>query len=67
MASETAELPRYVLDTSALLAYIEDEDGSEQVELLLEQAETEQILLLVSFITITEIFYITLPYKPTET
>lgn len=29
----------YVLDTSALLTYIEDEDGSEYIESLLIEAE----------------------------
>jgi predicted nucleic acid-binding protein len=53
-------LPRYVLDTSALLAYIEDEEGSDVLESLLEQAERQEAILLSSFITFTEVFYITL-------
>lgn len=46
MAEEADALPRYVLDTSALLAYIEDEDGSELIESLLERAERREVILL---------------------
>jgi len=60
MADPADELPQYVLDTSALLAYIEDEEGADLIEDLLEQAEQDQLLLLVSFITFTEIFYLSL-------
>ena len=67
MAEEADALPRYVLDTSALLAYIEDEDGSELVESLLERAERREAILLVSFITYAEILYITLREQGEET
>lgn len=67
MAEEAEALPRYVLDTSALLAYIEDEDGSELIESLLERAERREAILLVSFITFTEILYITLREQGEET
>ena len=50
----------YVLDTSAILTYIEDEDGADYVENLLIEAESEKINVLVSFISLTEVFYITL-------
>ena len=49
----------YVLDTSALLTYIEDEEGSEDVENLLMDAEKEKVKIYLAFISITEIFYIT--------
>ena len=49
----------YVLDTSALLTYIEDEEGSEYVEDLLVDAEKENVTIYLAFISITEIFYIT--------
>ena len=67
MAQRTADVSWYVLDTSALLAYIEDEEGAEKVESLLAQAEEERAILLVSFITYTEIFYITLRERGEET
>ena len=50
----------YVLDTSALLAFIEAEAGADVVEALLEQATSEKIVILVSFMTFMEIYYITI-------
>ena len=41
--------PLYVLDTSALMTLIEDETGADQVQELLEKAEHDKIILLVSF------------------
>ena len=49
----------YVLDTSALFTYIEDEDGADHVEQLLLAAEEGDVVLYISFISITEVFYIT--------
>lgn len=48
----------YVLDTSALLAYIEDEEGSIQVETLLNRALDDEIALYISVISSIEVFYI---------
>lgn len=53
-------IKRYVLDTSAIFAYLEDEDGADQVESLLKQAEMGDAEVLLSFITLAEVFYITL-------
>ena len=44
---------RFVLDTSALLTLIEDEDGADRVEEVLKRHET-----IVSWIALTEIMYI---------
>lgn len=60
MAEIPGDAPRFVLDTSALLTYFEDEAGAEQIEVLLEQAQQQQVFLLVSFISFMEIHYITL-------
>ncbi len=49
---------RYVLDTSALLAYIENEEGSEKVESLLNQALSGEIELFISIVSLIEVFYI---------
>ncbi|MDP2157739.1 MAG: type II toxin-antitoxin system VapC family toxin [Nitrospirota bacterium] len=49
----------YILDTSALFTYIEDEAGADVVEQLLIDAEEGRIRILVSFISLTELFYIT--------
>jgi predicted nucleic acid-binding protein len=50
----------YIFDTSALLAYIEDEDGAEDVETLFIKAESGDAEIYISFISLTEIFYITI-------
>lgn len=50
----------YVLDTSAILAYIEEEAGSDAVEDILIRTTKGEILITIAFITLTEIFYITL-------
>lgn len=49
----------YIFDTSALLTYIEDEEGSEDIEKLLIAAENESIKIYLAFMSITEVFYIT--------
>lgn len=46
---------RYLLDTSAVLTLLEDEDGAERVETLLRQ---EQVLL--PFLVLLETYYISL-------
>ena len=53
----------YILDTSAILTYIEDEDGSDYVENLLIDAEKGNADIYVSFISLTEVFYITMREK----
>lgn len=49
----------YILDTSALFTFIEDEDGAEIVESLLIEAEKGNVTVYISFISLTEVFYIT--------
>ena len=49
----------YILDTSALFAFIEDEEGAESVESLLIEAEKGNVTVYLSFISLTEVFYIT--------
>ena len=56
----------FVLDTSAILAYLEDEDGAEDVEELLIKAENKKISVYVSFATLAEVFYITMGEKGEE-
>ena len=50
----------YVLDTSALLALIGEEQGTDIVQNLLQRAESKEIAILVSFISFMEVSYITL-------
>ena len=56
----SATLDIYVLDTSAWLTLIEDEAGAEHIEELLEKAKAGEIIVLVSFISFMEVYYITL-------
>lgn len=50
----------YVLDTSALIAFIEDEEGADVVQDLLNKAKVDKIVIFVSFMTFMEVYYITL-------
>ncbi len=52
-------MTRYVLDTSALLAYIEIEEGANKVETLLLKALDNEIVLYISIVSCIEVFYIT--------
>lgn len=49
---------KYVLDTSAVLTFFEDEPGSEVVEGLFGKAEQNEITIYLSFMTFTEVYYI---------
>jgi len=53
----------YVLDTSAFFTLIEDEDGADLVQDLLQQAQRGEIKILASFVSFVEMFYITLQEK----
>lgn len=48
----------YLLDTSAIFAYMEDEAGAQIVENILNGARHGKNKILISFITLTEIYYI---------
>ncbi len=50
----------FVLDTSALLAYIEDEEGADQIEGLLQKANDGKTALYISTTSCIELFYISL-------
>jgi len=52
-------MTQYVLDTSALLTYIENEEGVTEVEALLEKALDAEAVLYVSIVSCIEVFYIT--------
>ena len=66
MKKQDGKSRNYVLDSTAFLTMFEDEAGSDTVQDLLEQANTSEILVFVSFVTFTEIFYITLREKGEE-
>jgi predicted nucleic acid-binding protein len=48
----------YVLDTSAWLTLIEDEAGADTVQALLEKARAGEVVVLVSFMSFMEVYYI---------
>lgn len=50
---------QYVLDTSALLTYIENEEGTSEIEALLQKALDEEVVLYISTVSCIEVFYIT--------
>jgi ribonuclease VapC len=54
-----AEPAAYVLDSFALLAYLQDEPGASRIEKLMDQAGKEKCRLLVCIINLGEILYIT--------
>ena len=51
-------MTKYVFDTSALLAYIENEAGANTVEDLLQKAMDGKATILISVISLIELFYI---------
>jgi len=56
----SAAVDIYVLDTSAWLTLIEDEAGAETVQQLLEEARAGHVVVLVSFMSFMEVYYISL-------
>ena len=50
----------YVLDTSAWLTLIEDENGADVVQKILEKSREGEVTVFVSFITFMEVYYIML-------
>ena len=48
----------FVLDTSALLTYIEQEDGFGAIENILQQAKRRRFRIYLSFISFMEVYYI---------
>jgi len=57
---------RYVLDSTAFLTMFEDEEGADTVQDLLERANRGEIFVFVSFVTFTEVFYISIRRKGEE-
>ena len=47
-----------VLDTSAIFAHLEDEEGSDEVEQLLLDADRGESTVFVSFVSLTEVRYV---------
>jgi uncharacterized protein len=53
-------MKEYVFDTSALLTYIENEEGIETVESLLMKTLNEDGKIFISTVTMIEVFYISI-------
>jgi len=53
-----ADLPAYVLDSFALLAYLQDEPAAPQIEQLLEATSREKCRIFLSTINLGELLYI---------
>ena len=51
---------KYVLDTSAWFTLIEDEEGADEVQKIIEESIEDKSEIYVSFMTYMEIYYITL-------
>ncbi|MHA1505869.1 MAG: PIN domain-containing protein [Candidatus Asgardarchaeia archaeon] len=49
---------RYLLDTKALVAFFNDEDGADFVERILKDVDEGKVEGFVSSITLTEIYYL---------
>ena len=60
-------MQKYILDTSALITYIENEEGVDQIEKLFLEALDEKILLIVSIISLVEVFYTTVQEQGEDT
>jgi predicted nucleic acid-binding protein len=56
----------YVLDTSAIFTFTDQEDGADEVERLLGAAQTNKCQLEVCSISLMELYYITLREKGEE-
>ena len=50
----------YLLDTSAIFAFTDNEDGADLIEELLDKAQRRQVTLYVSLMTTMELYYVTL-------
>lgn len=57
----------FVLDTSALLTFIEQEDGCGTIENILQQAKRRKFKIYLSFISFMELYYITWQEKGEHT
>jgi len=63
LKKQNGENKNYVLDSTAFFALFEDEPGAETDQKLLERAKKGEIVIFISFVSFTEVFYITLREK----
>lgn len=60
-------MPEYVLDTSALLGYVLDEEGSDRIEEILEELRRSGAVAALSFMSAMEIEYRLVRDYPAQT
>ena len=56
----------YLMDTSALFAFLDDEPGADKVENLLEMAQKGKIKIIIPLSCVGEVYYITKQRKGIE-
>ena len=56
----------HVLDTSAIFAFIRNEQGSDTIQKILDDARKQRVRVYVSFMTFTEVYYMIWRYKGEE-
>jgi predicted nucleic acid-binding protein len=50
---------KFLFDTSAIIAYLQDEPGAGRIESLLADAAKGRCIVLISFVTMAELYYVT--------
>ena len=48
----------FVLDTSALITFLQNEDGADRIDQILHAARLNKCTIVISFISLTELYYI---------
>lgn len=59
MKKQNGKEYKYLLDSSAFFALFEDEAGAATVQELLDKAQKGDIIIFSSFVSYTEVFYVT--------
>ena len=60
------EAKKYLLDTSAIFAFTDNEEGADKVQKILERAQKEELLVCLSAMSIMELYYVTYQEVGTE-
>lgn len=60
------ESPSYLLDTSAILAFYQDEPGASTIEDLFEKRDKGLVTICVSFMSLFELLYLTISREGSE-
>ncbi|AYO30326.1 PIN domain-containing protein [Biomaibacter acetigenes] len=63
MNEDDKDVQKFVFDTSAILTYYQDEEGSDVIEELLEKSKRGEAKIYISSMSIFELAYITMAKK----